>query len=73
MPAIVYVPGKLVTGVVFVEDPTDVGFDDPYPHITLAYSDDWTTKMSNQILEATLSSEKAFDFIYQKLDMGTQE
>jgi hypothetical protein len=61
MPAIVYVPGRILTGVVFIEDPVDTQIDNEYAHMTLALAGGWSPVLSNNILKATCSFGQAFD------------
>ena len=42
----VYVPGKLLTGICFTDQPVE----NKVPHVTLMINE-WSAKMSNQVLE----------------------
>ena len=50
--AVIYVPGKLLTAVVFPKAPVD----NEFPHMTLMLGGNWTAKLSNNVLIETCKS-----------------
>lgn len=58
--AVIYVPGKLVTGITF----PDSLIENEFPHMTLMVSEGWALKLSNDIIKATCGHGGIFEQAY---------
>ena len=66
MRALLFVPGKIMTGVCF----PDAMIENRFPHMTLLLNK-WLAKNSNDALEATCSHEQhPFHDLYEKARLG---
>jgi hypothetical protein len=64
--AVVYVPGKLVAGIVFPQ--TEV--ENEFPHVTLMVSQGWAPVLSNAVIKATCAEGKPFENAYDAAKEG---
>lgn len=61
--AILFVPYKIITGVVNVKKPKNLQIENEYPHMTLM-TGDWAAKYSNDLCQDVFGKNGAFSDLY---------
>ena len=61
--ALLYVPYKIVTGVVEIRKPKDFKIENEYPHMTLM-TGDWKPVHSNDLLQTVFDKKGPFEDLY---------
>ena len=64
--AVLYVPGRILTGVCFPK--ADV--ENEFPHLTLMLGNRWTAKLSNSVLQETCRDPSRFKLSYEESKGG---
>ena len=63
VPAVVYVPGRILTAICFPK----AEVDNEFPHMTLMLGGKWKPVLSNAVLKATCTDPLRFQGSYQEL------
>ena len=58
--ALIYVPEKIVAGICFPK----FDIENNYPHVTLMVSQNWSPRLSNELISATCGENGVFESVY---------